>query len=267
MLALHNCLIPFSPPLSRAWKIGSCEITPSTSSTREEDDEKLNQFKNTLIQQWFNGEPLYLYQNFWAQRLDNIISCQNHFQAQDTDIIITSIRKAGTTWLKALLFSIINRTNYPPPNNPLLTHNPHELVPQFETNNYAKSKCPSYLNTLKPPRLFGTHIPFPPLPNSIKTSNCKIIYICRNPFDTLVWVSSWLFYLNLDDNKSLKPNMLGQYFDMFCERKIPFGPFEDHVLGYWKQSIENPHKVLFIKYEDLKGTTKNEVKRMAEFVG
>lgn len=228
-------------------------------------EEELTQLKNSLPKElWFNGQPIYLYQGFWAPKLESLIAFQNHFQAQDTDIFITSTRKSGTTWLKALLYAICHRANHTPSESPLLSHNPHELVPQLESNIYFKSKCP-YLSSLKSPKLFGTHVPFSSLPNSIKDSKCKILYIARNPCDTLV--SSWLFYQNVDDNEALKPDMLGQYFDMFCQGRIPFGPFEDHVLGYWKQSQERPQKVLFVKYEDLKADPNSQLKTMAEFVG
>ncbi|KNA05980.1 hypothetical protein SOVF_185330 [Spinacia oleracea] len=193
-------------------------------------EKELTQLKNTLTKElWFNGYPMYLYQGFWTQKLESLITFQNHFQAHDSDIFITSVRKAGTTWVKALLHAICNRANHPPLKSPLLTQNPHELVPQLESNTYFKSKHPNF-SSLEPPRLFGTHVPFPSLPSSIKDNNskCKIIYIYRNPFDTLV--SQWLFYQNVDDNKTLHPDSLAQYFDMFCEGRVPFGPFEDHVL-------------------------------------
>uniref|UniRef100_A0A803LND7 Sulfotransferase n=1 Tax=Chenopodium quinoa TaxID=63459 RepID=A0A803LND7_CHEQI len=195
---------------------------------------KLTQLKSSLQQEiWFNGNPMYLYQGFWTQKLESLVAFQNHFEAHDADIFVTSARKAGTTWLKALVYAICNRANHPPLESPLLVHNPHELVTQLESNTYFKSKCPD-LSSLKSPRLF---------------------------------VSSFLFYQNVDDNKTLRPELLGQYFDMFCEGRISFGPFEDHVLGYWKQSLERPHKVLFIKYEDLKADPKPHLKKVGEFVG
>ncbi|KAL2928498.1 Cytosolic sulfotransferase 14 [Bienertia sinuspersici] len=199
------------------------------------EDNELTQLKNSLPKEpWFNGQP--------------------------------NARKTGTTWLKALIYAICNRENNPNSTyvSPLLTHNPHELVPQLESNTYFKSKCPN-LSGLKSPRICGTHVPFSSLPSSIKESKCKIIYIFRNPFDT--FVSSWLFYKNLDVNNTMKPEFLGQYFDMYCEGKVPFGPFEDHMLGYWNQSLQTPEKVLFIKYEDLKENPKPQLKKIAEFVG
>ncbi|XP_056694838.1 flavonol 4'-sulfotransferase-like [Spinacia oleracea] len=39
------------------------------------------------------------------------------------------------------------------------------------------------------------------------------------------------------------------------------------MLGYWKASLERSDKVLFLKYEDLKGDTISHVKKLAEFAG
>ncbi|GFS33386.1 sulfotransferase 2B [Actinidia rufa] len=46
-----------------------------------------------------------------------------------------------------------------------------------------------------------------------------------------------------------------------------YGPFWDHVLDYWKESLERPQKVLFLKYEDLKENPILHMKRLAEFMG
>ncbi|KAH0991276.1 hypothetical protein GBA52_002759 [Prunus armeniaca] len=43
--------------------------------------------------------------------------------------------KSGITWLKAVLFALVKRVHYPDPQqHPLLTNNPHVLVPFLELN-------------------------------------------------------------------------------------------------------------------------------------
>ncbi|KAI4332938.1 hypothetical protein L6164_017805 [Bauhinia variegata] len=204
----------------------------------------------------------------WCQpaEIQAISAFQKHFQAKDSDIVVASIPKSGTTWLKALTFAIVNRhrfnissKNY---NNPLLTSNPHDLVPFFEYKVYEKNQVPD-LSKLPEPRLFGTHIPFPSLFNSIKESNCKIIYICRNPFDT--FVSSWHFSNKIKQGSS--PQLtLEEAFEMYCKGIVGFGPFWTHMLGYWKESLETPNKVQFLKYEDLKGDINSHLKSIAKFL-
>ncbi|KAL2925833.1 Flavonol 4'-sulfotransferase [Bienertia sinuspersici] len=58
-----------------------------------------------------------------------------------------------------------------------------------------------------------------------------------------------------------------EYFNKFCEGRSLYGPFFDHLMGYWKESLERPKKVLFLKYEDLKEDGVLQMKKVAEFVG
>ncbi|KAL7222730.1 hypothetical protein ACSBR1_024433 [Camellia fascicularis] len=55
-------------------------------------------------------------------------------------------------------------------------------------------------------------------------------------------------------------------FEGFSNGFHPFGPFHDHVLEYWKESLRIPHKILFLKYEELKRNPKEQVKRLASFL-
>ncbi|KAL2326316.1 hypothetical protein Fmac_025374 [Flemingia macrophylla] len=56
-------------------------------------------------------------------------------------------------------------------------------------------------------------------------------------------------------------------FESYCKGIIAFGPWWNHMLCYWKESIDRPNKVLFLKYEDLKDDANFHVKRVAEFLG
>ncbi|CAL5413741.1 unnamed protein product [Camellia sinensis] len=52
-----------------------------------------------------------------------------------------------------------------------------------------------------------------------------------------------------------------------CRGVSSYGPFWDHVLGYWKASQERPDKVLFLKYEDMKEDPISHFKVLAKFMG
>ncbi|KAI7985008.1 Cytosolic sulfotransferase 17 [Camellia lanceoleosa] len=114
------------------------------------------------------------------------------------------------------------------------------------------------------PRLFATHIPYTSLPESVLTSGCRIVYVCRNPKD--VFVSMWHFMFKLRE-KNLPPLSLEEVFDLFYKGIFPYGPLWDHVLAYQKASLECPRRVLFLRYEDMKMEPLVHVKRLAEFLG
>ncbi|KAI7982596.1 Cytosolic sulfotransferase 5 [Camellia lanceoleosa] len=75
------------------------------------------------------------------------------------------------------------------------------------------------------PRLFHTHFPYSALPDSIKNSECKIVYITRNPKDTMV--SMWHFF-NSVRTPEQGPYPFDKAFESFCDGLYPFGPFFDH---------------------------------------
>ncbi|CAL5416724.1 unnamed protein product [Camellia sinensis] len=187
---------------------------------------------------------LYQYQGFWysSRELQGVIACQQHFQAQDTDILLITTPKSGTTWLKAFLFAIKNWTHYPDTNrHPLLVNNPHDLVPFLELKLYVDKQVPD-LTSFTSPRLFATHLPFSFLPESMTCSASKLVYLCKNPMDTF---ASLYHFANKLRPLSLGPNIIEDVFDMFCRGVCLRRPFWDHVLGYWKESLEKPQKVLF----------------------
>jgi len=81
---------------------------------------------------------IYFYKGVWYPvfAIRGALSFRQHFIAQDTDIILASMPKSGTTWLKALTFSVVNRNIYSPKESPLLPTPPHELVRFFEIDLY-----------------------------------------------------------------------------------------------------------------------------------
>ncbi|KAL3510996.1 hypothetical protein ACH5RR_030397 [Cinchona calisaya] len=214
------------------------------------------------------AEPyLYQYQGFWhpAWQFHLVLDCQKNFRLQDFDVLVASYPKCGTTWLKSLVFSILNRHRFPPSgnNHPLVSKNSHELVPCLELDVDPNNRIPN-ISSLDQMRLISTHLPYVSLPKSALESECKIVYICRNPKDTFVSLWHYMNKLRLPDTGI---NGLEEAFNRFYKGASVFGPFWDHVLSYWKESLKRPNKVLFLKYEEIRAQTEFHVCRIAEFLG
>ncbi|KAJ0235241.1 Sulfotransferase domain-containing protein [Hirschfeldia incana] len=204
------------------------------------------------------------YQGCWYyyNTLQAVINFHNNFQPQDTDIILASSPKSGTTWIKALTVALLERSN-DPLNHPLLSDNPHSLVPFLENNLYLKSSAPD-LTKYSSPRLFATHMPLHTLKEGLKGSPCKIVFMCRNAKDVLI--SMWYFvckYQRVEVTRSV----LESLFESLCSGATFYGPFWDQVLSYWRGSLEDPSRVLFMKYEEMKEEPRVQLKRLAEFLG
>lgn len=218
---------------------------------------------------------LYFFQNlFWCQpqEIQAVTAFQKHFSACDGDVFLATIPKSGTTWLKALTFAVINRRRLSPSSasHPLITANPHDLVPFLEYKLYAGGEHLPDLDSANSGarRVFATHVPYSALPDTITTAstNTKIIYLCRNPLDTFV---SSLHYVTkiTPESGSHQPLSVADAFEKYRRGVVGFGPFWDHMLGYWNQSLKQPNEVLFLKYEDMKDDISASLKAMAAFIG
>ncbi|XP_071714400.1 flavonol sulfotransferase-like [Rutidosis leptorrhynchoides] len=205
---------------------------------------------------------LYKYQNFWTtkQFLEGGILTQKNFKAEPTDIFLCSCPKTGTTWLKALAFAIVTCHNFNKSTSPLLTSSPHDCVPFIEKSIQIVGKNPKDSNF----PLIATHLPYPSLPESVISSNCKIVYIYRNTKDAIV---SQYHFLRKAFMISLEDAPFDMAFDEFCQGISAYGPYWDHILGYWKANLESPDRILLLKYEDVKTDPITNVKKLAEFMG
>ncbi|CAL9165729.1 unnamed protein product [Musa hybrid cultivar] len=213
-----------------------------------------------------NGKPIFCYDG-WYGLLSGIIGtivAQKYFKARATDVLVATIPKSGTTWMKALVFSTVNRGSCVDSRHALESYNPHEYVPFLEHQIYTNNRVPD-LSKLPPPRLFATHIPFQSLPASVTESGCRVVYVCRSPKDN--FISLWHFNNRFRTKANLEPWTLEKALDNFCKGLSLFGPYWDHVLSYWKAHLERPNKILFVKYEELQQDTVAQLKRLAEFLG
>ncbi|XP_073110410.1 cytosolic sulfotransferase 12 isoform X4 [Elaeis guineensis] len=247
-------------------------LLSSVPSGAQQDEEDHDPIKDLTVQEQSNlisslpkregwMRVLRRYQGFWISdvAIPRLMAIQAHFKPRPTDVILVTQPKAGTTWLKALAFAIVNRSNYSFSQHPLLSRNPHECVPFIDLP-YVGGHAADY-KSLAQPRLLATHIPYSLLPASVADSDCRLVYLCRDPKDVLV--SLWHFM------KAMKPEImeLSPAFEMFCDGATPYGPVWEHNLEYWRESLRRPEKVLFLKYEEIVAEPMRSVKSLAEFMG
>ncbi|MFS7993533.1 putative aromatic desulfoglucosinolate sulfotransferase [Helianthus anomalus] len=142
------------------------------------------------------------------------------------------------------------------------THECFPVVDLFQSTYYPISDTEDHLF----PRLFASHFAHNVLPASITdpSSGCKFVYVCRDPKDVLI--ATWHFILKMTP-KELPKISLDQVFQMFCGGVMEYGPYWDHVLGFWKAALESPDNILFFKYEEIKRDPEAHVKKLAEFMG
>ncbi|XP_048440671.1 cytosolic sulfotransferase 12-like [Pyrus x bretschneideri] len=242
-------------------------VVPRYLQENEPSQEDKDLISSLPTERGWIGNSLHKYQGFWqaTAHMQGVLACQKHFRALESDIILVTTPKSGTTWLKAILFALVKRAHYLDlRRHPLLTENPHVLVPCLELDVYTDKHVLPDLSSLAPPRLFSTHLPYVSLPDSVKHSGCKVVYLCRDPKDA--FVSLWHFVNKLRPVGSGTMS-LHEAFDKFCRGVSSFGPFWDHVLGFWKESLKRPETAFFIKFEEMKQEPALQLRRLAEFLG
>uniref|UniRef100_A0A0E0MFP2 Sulfotransferase n=1 Tax=Oryza punctata TaxID=4537 RepID=A0A0E0MFP2_ORYPU len=220
--------------------------------------------------------PLRQFRGFWMPEglFPALETIHSRFQTRPSDIFLACFPKSGTTWLKALGFATVNRREHPPSgeDHPLRLHGPHDCVKFFEPSIAAAGGSEDVFAAFPSPRLLSTHIPYSLLPEHITadSSGCRIVYVCRDPKDTLV--SSWLFSKKASaagNVELLKPASytINEALELFCDGRCVTGPQWRHVVEYWEESQRRPEKVLFLRYEDMLREPARNVKKLADFIG
>uniref|UniRef100_A0A672JSX4 Sulfotransferase n=2 Tax=Sinocyclocheilus grahami TaxID=75366 RepID=A0A672JSX4_SINGR len=179
------------------------------------------------------------------------------FQASNEDLLITTYPKAGTTWTQEVVDSILNEGDVEK-----CKRAPTQVrMPFLEmTAPDGSSSGITKLEVMDPPRVIKTHLPIQLVPRSFWDAGCKVIYMARNPKDTVV------SYYHFDRMHLYQPEPgpWPQYLEKFMKGQLGWGSWYDHVKGYWRE--RHNKKILYILYEDMKEDPVREVTRIAQFL-
>ncbi|CAI0558083.1 unnamed protein product [Linum tenue] len=182
---------------------------------------------------FWNSHQIRQIDDHWYQvpTVDRMAAFRSRFKPRSDDILLTTFRKTGTTWLKALCYNILNREAE---EDLLAKKNPHKVVPTLE-NTFLEERFQDMLLSSPPTgRLLHSHLPYSYLPEargSPGAGSCTWLGIRRT------------------------------------RGVLPFGPFYEHVVGYWEESRRRPQEVLFLKYKELYREPKEQARKLASFLG
>lgn len=90
----------------------------------------------------------------------------------------------------------------------------------------------------------------------------KTVIAFRNVKDMIV--SNYHFY-RMNEALGKFKGSFDDFFEYFKEKRLVYGDYFDHVLGWWSQK-DSPN-VLIVFYEDLKKDLRKEIERIAKFLG
>jgi hypothetical protein len=179
-----------------------------------------------------------------------------HFQALESDVLITTAPKAGTTWMQQILYQMCSGGD---PN----FDNIDAVVPWLELPRKNKSwqQVLEDYDTLPRPRLFKTHCTAEQTPG---IGTASIILTLRDPRECCV--SFYYHLMNMTDEARktsghLRPASFAAHVDDWLE----FAAWYRNVKSWWP--YRDHEKVMLLRYKDLKRDLAAGIDQIAVFLG
>ena len=181
------------------------------------------------------------------------------------DIFVCTPAKCGTTWMQAIIGSLLWPDGNPP--GPLL-----ELSPWLEFEVFPIDEILSRLNAQSHRRFIKTHTPLDGIP---LFPEAKYVCVARDGRDAFMSFCNHMEHFKDDVREGLNaraaaegippvPGWNGDVHAFFMIWLHMLGMLE-HVATFWEH--RNDANVLLVHYNDLKADLGGEMRRVAEFLG
>ncbi|XP_077999212.1 sulfotransferase 1B1-like [Glandiceps talaboti] len=224
----------------------------------------------------------------------DVTDAVRNFECRDDDVFIVTYPKSGTTWAIEIVSLILNNadTEYNVSMAQMARVPILELwmdfvqraktfvLPFIRFTDWFIPKSILYylqiwpkeaevlasdgiecLNTRPSPRVVKSHLPYRFFPKQAMTKKSRIVYVARNPKDTLV--SYYYFHIN-NWYHGFYDKPWSEFYKMAMKKQLPYGDWFDHVLAWEKQADRD--NVCFLKYEDMKKDPRKTIKDLAAFL-
>jgi hypothetical protein len=178
-----------------------------------------------------------------------------HFQAQASDVLITTAPKAGTTWMQQILYQM--RSGGDPDFDSI-----DAVVPWLECPREGMSgrQVLDYYDSLPRPRLFKTHCTAQQTPG---IGTACIILTVRDPRDCCV--SFYHHILNMTDTARANAGLVRpQTFAEHVETWLDFAAWYRNVKSWWP--YRDHGNVLLLRFKDLKRDLGAGIDQIAAFL-
>ncbi|XP_030621024.1 sulfotransferase family 5A, member 1 [Chanos chanos] len=175
-----------------------------------------------------------------------------NFQFQDTDTLIVTYPKSGTTWMQQIVSLVSSHGDA----TRVQTEPNWSRAPWLEQYYFC-----DLLKVQQGPRLITTHLPYHLLASALQGSKAKVIYVARNPKD--VAVSYYHFHKMA--NFLPDPGTFEEFLNAFLDGTVHFGSWFSHVKG-WTNNANNVKNFLYITYEEMWQDLRGSVEKVSRFL-
>ncbi|XP_004067176.2 sulfotransferase family cytosolic 2B member 1-like [Oryzias latipes] len=174
------------------------------------------------------------------------------FQFQDTDILIVSYPKSGTTWMQEIVTLTLSRGD------------PHlsRTVPNWTRAPWLEQYyCAATLKASPTtPRVITTHLPHHLLGPALQGSKARVIYVSRNPKDVVVS----FYHFHKVANFLPEAGSFPEFLTRFLEGKLDFGSWFEHIKGWTAQ--EGALNLLHITFEQMSMDLRGSIEKVGVFL-
>ncbi|XP_062869346.1 sulfotransferase family 5A, member 1 [Trichomycterus rosablanca] len=180
------------------------------------------------------------------------LSYATDFKFQDTDTLIVTYPKSGTTWMQEIV-TLMRCKGHPETSKA----KPNWARAPWIEQHY----CPDVLSASQGPRLLTTHLPYQLLANALHGSKAKVLYLARNPKDVLV---SYYHFHKMAKFLSASESFPG-FLSAFLNGKLHYGSWFDHVKD-WTSNSKNIQNFLYVTYEEMWMDLPRSVQKVSQFL-
>ncbi|KAK7490628.1 hypothetical protein BaRGS_00018045, partial [Batillaria attramentaria] len=169
------------------------------------------------------------------------------------DVIIAGFPKTGTHWHYEILHMLISGT--PDYRSRSETNDFIDMTPQEKGSNPPGSE----------PRVYYTHLKFHHLPRQVWEKKVKVVYLMRNPKDTLV---SMYNHQHGAKGRVGYHGTWDQFFFLVMTFGGWYGDWFDYVLD-WERAVQSQTEVPILTsvYEDMKKDPVGQIEKLDKFLG
>ncbi|XP_051581112.1 sulfotransferase 2B1-like [Myxocyprinus asiaticus] len=165
------------------------------------------------------------------------LSYATNFKFQDTDTLIVTYPKSGTTWIQEIITLVLSK------GDPTIA----QTQPNWARAPWLEQYyCPKFLEASMGPRIITTHLPYHLLAPALQDSKAKVIYVARNPKDVVVSY----YHFHKMANFLPDPGSFTEFLSAFLKGTVHYGSWFDHIKG-WIGHAKDIQNFLYITYEEM----------------